>query len=93
MSKWDNVITWEEWEETYKPAIAPGTNDVMFDYGNEEHVKILKTYPENQMWTVIDGEGRYLDIIPGTHWANRFGYCVTEKPWTYEYLYVTNSPD
>jgi hypothetical protein len=102
LSKWDNVITWEQWEETYKPVTAPSTNDVMFDYGNEEHVTILKTYSENQMWTVINGEGSYLDegelvsyidIIPGTHWVNRFAYCVTEIPWTDEQLYVTNSPD
>lgn len=101
MSKYDNVITWEQWEEIYKPITTP-EEDMLFDYSNEEHVKILKTYPENQMWTVINGEGTYLDegeevsyidVIAGTHWVNRLAYCVTEKPWTNEYLYVTNSPD
>jgi hypothetical protein len=103
MSKYDNVITWEEWEDTYKPVIAPNTdNDILFDYSNEEHVKILRQYPDSQTWTVIDGEGTYLDegeevsyidVIAGAHWVNRIAYCVTEIPWTNEYLYVTNSPD
>lgn len=93
MSKWDNVLTWEEWEETYKPI--PSSRDVfgngMFDYIDDD-LKDIKQYPENQIWTAIDGEGVYIDIINGVHWANRLGYYVTEIPWTRD-LYVTNSPD
>lgn len=42
------------------------------------------------LWTVVDGSGRNLYILPGFHFVNRMFYIITEIPWnekTRNYVY------
>jgi hypothetical protein len=89
----DKIISWNEWEDTYKPIRNPFNPDPdfwgnMFETFGEEY-ELVKAYPNNQVWTMIDGEGIYLNITSGLHWVNRLGYFVTELPWEGE-VFVTN---
>jgi hypothetical protein len=73
-------MTWDEWEDTYKP-----TTDS--EYGNLSEIA-LET-PHHNIWTVVDGDGIYMNIISGIHIINRLGYFVTEVPWEDD-VFVTN---
>jgi hypothetical protein len=35
----------------------------------------------NNLWTIVDADGS-LYAVTGVHFVNRFGYLVTEEPWT-----------
>ena len=77
-------ITWDEWEATYKPTT---------DFEIELEDIPEGTSPHN-VWTMIDGEGRYLDMMNGYHYFNRLGYFVTEVPWNEdEEIYITNQKE
>lgn len=38
--------------------------------------------PDNQLWTVVEGDDETALIVPGWHLVNRMGYLVTTEPWT-----------
>lgn len=91
-SKWDNVLTWQQWEEMYKPIPNPNREDeIAFDWIGKD-LEELRKYPVENIWTGIDGGGRYIEIISGMHWINRLEYYITEVPWERD-LCVTNNPD
>ena len=96
----DNIISYKEWEEAYKPISNPLNMDddfwgCMFEtYGSDiEYLKANHTANYN-LWTLVDNNpnGRYLDVVPGVHWVNRMGYFVTEVPWTDKDMVVSNDP-
>ena len=71
----DNIISWSEWEEKYKP-----TTDVMYDFYED----IVHAVPSpNRLWTVVDNNPNsvYLDVLPGHRLFNRLGWFVTKVPW------------
>lgn len=74
------IMTWTEWEVKYKP-----TTDI--EYG--DLTEIDDDVDQHYIWTVIDGEGIYMNITSGIHIINRLGYFVTEVPWT-EDVFVSN---
>lgn len=74
------MITWDEWEDTYLP-----TTPLAMDSQDE----IPADVPNNRIWTMIDGDGRYANLVNGLWHFNRLGYFVTEKPWTDD-VFVTN---
>ena len=85
-------MTWEEWEEQYKPETntlvreAP-MDGYMFETYGEEFKYVTSRCKDNayQLWTVIDsGDKLYLSM--GYHVVNRLGYILTEVPWTEEQL-------
>jgi hypothetical protein len=80
------VISWKEWEETYKP-----TTDTMFDFYDDIRDSIESGY---HLWTVVDNNPNsvYLDVIPGHRIFNRLGFYVTEIPWEDENITVSNDP-
>ena len=80
----DNIISWSEWEEKYKP-----TTETMIDFWSD--VAFDSPY---QVWTVVDNNPNsvYLDILPGHRVFNRLGFFVTEKEWSNEELVVSNDP-
>jgi hypothetical protein len=82
----DNIISWSEWEEKYKP-----TNDVMYDFYDEAVEKDNIPSPYH-LWTVVDNNPNsvYLDVLPGHRLFNRLGFYVTEVPWTDKDMVVSN---
>ena len=81
----DKVISWSEWEETYKP-----TTYTMFDFQNQ-----IQDLPSGyHLWTVVDNNPNsvYLDILPGNRIVNRLGFFVTRIPWTDKDMVVSNDP-
>jgi len=80
----DKVISWSEWESTYKPK-----QETMIDFWAD--VEYESPY---QVWTVVDNNPNsvYLDIIPGHRIFNRLGFFVTKIPWEDEELVVSNDP-
>jgi hypothetical protein len=74
------MITWDEWENTYKPI-----NTEAYDNQGD----IPAGVPFDRIWTMVDGDGIYANLITGYRWVNRLGYFVTEVPWTEE-IFVTN---
>ena len=73
-------MTWDEWEDTYLPT-TPLAYDNLRD--------VPKGIPHERIWTMIDGDGRYANLVNGIHFVNRLGYFVTELPWT-EDVFVTD---
>ena len=89
MSPQDNIISWNDWEEKFKP-----TTEVMLDFYSDT----VSTAPSSyHIWTVVDNNPNsvYLDIIPGHRLFNRLGFYVTEIPWDPskdEGMVVSNDP-
>lgn len=77
------MITWDEWEDTYLPTTP-------LAYDSQEDIPA--DVPFDRIWTMIDGNGRYANLINGYRIINRLGYFVTEKPWT-EDVFVTNDKE
>jgi len=74
------MITWDEWEDTYKP-----TTPLAYD----DYSEIPADVPVERIWTMIDGDGRYANLVNGIYVFNRLGYFVTEVPWTDD-VFVTD---
>lgn len=77
------MITWDEWEATYKP-----TTD--FEYGDLSEID--GDVDQHHIWTVVDGDGIYMNIVSGIHIINRLGYFVTEVPWEDD-VFVSNQKE
>ena len=91
-SRWDNVLTWQQWEEIYKPIPNPNREDgIAFDWIGKD-LEVLRKYPAENIWTGVDGGGRFIEILSGIHWVNRLEYYITEVPWERD-LCVTDNPD
>lgn len=94
----DNIISWSEWEITYKPITNPHSRDYGWKFQMfetfEPDIDEVKAVNPNRVWTLVDNNpnSHYLDVIPGVHWANRMGYFITEVPWTDENMVVSNDP-
>ena len=78
------LISWKEWEDTYKPI-----NDTMFDFVDEV-IEVSKS--PYHIWTVVDNNPNsvYLDILPGYRVFNRMGYFVTAEKWEDVDMVVSN---
>lgn len=81
----DNIISWSEWEEKYKP-----TTETIIDFYDQ--IPSLKS--GYHLWTVVDNNPNsvYLDILPGRRVFNRLGFFATEIPWEDENMVVSNDP-
>ena len=85
------MITWEEWEATYKPTAF--NDDIGYWSAYFDNLRdIPKDIPHERIWTMIDGDGIYAHIVSGIHIANRLGYFVTDVPWTGD-IFVTNDKE
>ena len=85
------MITWDEWEATYKPTPNPASNEeeVFWQAFYENLKDIPKDIPNERIWTMIDGDGIYTHLTSGVHVINRLGYMVSDVPWTDD-VFVTN---
>ena len=75
----------EQWVEEYQPIINDNGEQNSYDNLMYEtyppDIDIVKSYDNNQVWTLIEVEDkRYL--IPGFHVVNRLGYFLTSNIWT-----------
>ncbi len=97
----NSVISWEEWESTYKPIRNPRSNEsgiwgCMFEtYGDDIRYLHDGEFDNNVYWTMVDNDpnSSYLELIPGAHMANRLGYFITQNSWSNENLTVSNNPE
>lgn len=79
-------MTYEEWEEKYKPIQNHLVENASFEgtmfetYGKE--LEFLKTQDNLTIWTLIDNNDGEPQIIEnGIWWVNRIGYFVSELPY------------
>jgi len=82
----DNIISYKEWEDKYKPK-----QDTMLDFIDEALEVSSGPY---HIWTVVDNNPNsvYLDVIPGYRLFNRLGFFTTEIPWEDKDMVVSNDP-
>lgn len=81
------ALTFDTWEETYKPIANIFDQQASFDgllfetYGVElGHVAVVaRAYP-NCVWTLVDGDGG-LYVTAGMRFVNRLGYFITSVPF------------
>lgn len=76
-------LTWEEFEERFKPIPNPYVADTFMYETYGEELEKVRSYPNSQIWTYTDvdfGSG----IYNGYHFVNRIGYFITEVPWEEE---------
>lgn len=75
----DEIISETEFWETYKPTPNPRDGSHVWEW--EDTLE----FPIERVWTLIDGDetdNQY--AVTGYHIVNKFGYAVTEVPWTAE---------
>ena len=80
-------LTWEQWAEEFEPIMNPTTSDAI-----HETISITRPADNRNTWTVVNGEGIYLDIVNDYYVIDRLGYAFTRKAWNPEHsYYVTNN--
>jgi hypothetical protein len=75
-------ITFEDFEEKYKPIINTLVEDAsiygyMFETFDEE-LEEVKKQKNGNIWTLLDDNNT---IINGYHFYDRLGYLITEISW------------
>lgn len=82
MSEWKS-LTWEEFEEQYKPLLNPFSKDdsnyFLETYGEE--LQYVGEQDPHYVWTFTDVE-MGTAIYNGYHYVNRISYVITDVPWT-----------
>jgi hypothetical protein len=72
----------ESWEEEFQPIVNhldanASWDGIMFEtYGDE--LEFVRSQPEENVWTYMDGDGAGTIICAGYHFVNRIGYFVTK---------------
>ncbi|MEO3931368.1 hypothetical protein WMO79_00950 [Micrococcaceae bacterium Sec7.4] len=67
-------LTEEEFDKQFTVVLDAGGDTVRNDYKGID--------PDSKnLWTILDAEGS-LYAVTGVHRVNRFGYILTEEPWT-----------
>ncbi len=79
-------ITYDEWQETYKPIEDKWGNPRMFETYGEE-LDIVANTNSNKVWTFVDG-GDYSGYSADVHFVNRLGYYICQVPFVDDNLYV-----
>lgn len=80
-------MTYQQWQERYKPLKNVVTEDApfggfMYESVGEEHENIYDTN-HKKVWTLIEEEGKLL-VVPGYQFVNKVGYFITEESWETE---------
>lgn len=80
--------SYEKWIRDYKPVQNTVSNREEFDgflfetYGEDLAFVSEKAQAEPaKVWTILDSDGK-LTLTNGFHIVNRYGYMVTEIPFT-----------
>lgn len=85
-------ITWEEWEAKYLPTHLKEDNGYWSAYFDDV-ADIPADIPQGRIWTMIDGDGRYANLISGVWHINALGYFVTDVAWESEDIFVSNQKE
>jgi len=75
-------LTWEEFEEQFKPiknSFTKYSESFMFETYGEELEFVQKQNPNN-IWTESQIDYGFV-TSEGYHFVNRMGYYITEVPW------------
>lgn len=67
-------MTFEQWEEKYKPITITEGELFTFDYAELGHARRT----EKNLWTVIEGDDGGVYVTNDFHFVNRLGYILTE---------------
>lgn len=68
----------------YRPIpnkFASDPSETRFDYYTNEEYLFIMNQPQQNVWTVVDGDDGELYIVKGRHWVNRVAYFVCEIPF------------
>tara|TARA_R110002153_G_C13096253_1_gene476030 strand:- start:200 stop:484 length:285 start_codon:yes stop_codon:yes gene_type:complete len=83
-------ITWSEFEDKFSPVTDTNGN-YWLDAHGPDLLAVMAANPAN-VFTIVDGGGRYIDAVSGYKFVDRLNYVLTanavEAGATY---YVTNS--
>lgn len=90
------TITWEHFEEKFKPMKNCLDSNASYDgcmyetYGKEdEYVSSMALKEPRRVWTVVENDEGELCLVDGWHLVNRIGYIITEEPCP-ESHYIVN---
>jgi len=79
------LISDKKWERDYKPVmeVVGSQTQTRYFYTADEVQDYIKPlgYDAYNVWTAVDGDDGVSLEMNGWHWANSFGYYVTEKKW------------
>jgi hypothetical protein len=77
----------DEWENTFELVEnhITGEGQLFETYGDE--LEFIQNLPDQNVWTLADGDDGGIYISEGMHFVNRIGYYVTAKPWSKESSY------
>jgi hypothetical protein len=82
-------MNWEQWEEEFQP-LTNGDEMLWLETYGDDLERVNQAAPDT-VWTIIDGGGRFLDIVSGKRFVNRLNYVITKKPAAPETdYYITN---
>lgn len=83
-------ITWSEFENKFSPLTDTNGNYWLDSHG-PDLLEVMAANPAN-VFTIIDGGGRYIDAVSGYKFVDRLNYVITANPVkTGVSYYVTNS--
>ena len=94
-SKIMKTITYEQFEEQYKPIKNTLVEDSPYNgcmfgtYGAE--LAHVREQDIKNIWTLIDAENEETFIVPGYSYVDRLGYFITEKEWESEDIEVNDN--
>ena len=89
------TITFEIFEETYKPIKNQFVQDSSYDgcmfetYGVE--LAHVREQDVKKIWTIVDCNNEEIWIVPGYSIVNRLGYILCEIPWESEDIQVNDN--
>ena len=89
------TITYEIFEETYKPIKNPFVQDSSYDgymfetYGVE--LAHVREQDNKNIWTIINCDNEEQYIVPGYAIVNRIGYLLCNIPWESEDIQVNDN--
>ena len=72
-------MTWDEWEKEFKPITDDQGPKCFETYGDD--FEIVRNTEASLIWTVIDGPGRFTQIVSGYHLVNRLEYHIATVPF------------
>jgi len=88
-------LSWEEWEEDYKPLPNHLDDNASYDgfmfETYEPEYSFVKSSDKFQ-WTLIEVDGTQY-IIPGLHHVNRLGYFLTEEGYHGKHELIVDTDD
>ena len=79
-------MTEQEWFDEYRPRTNHLDSNSSFEgllfetYGSE--LDYVKSQPNENIWTYVDGDDDSPLILNGYHLVNRIGYFVCANAWT-----------